>query len=102
MTHNEIGQFLGLLLLSGYYSLPKENMHWSTAEDLQIPIVPTVMSRNNFKKIKQFFHLVDNNKITSGDKLAKIAPFYEHLTKQFNQFGVFHKSLSIDESMVPY
>jgi hypothetical protein len=45
---------------------------------------------------------MDNTTIKSGDKLAKISPFYEYLIEKFTQFGVFHEVLSIDESMVPY
>ncbi|KAJ8896026.1 hypothetical protein PR048_001367 [Dryococelus australis] len=56
----EIGQFFGLLLLSGYHSVPTE------------------------------------------DILGKIQPMYEELNKNLQQFGIFHKDLSIDESMVPY
>lgn len=38
----------------------------------------------------------------TSNKLAKIEPFYEELNKNFQQFGIFDKNLSIDESMVPY
>jgi hypothetical protein len=102
ITGKEIGQFLGLLLFSGYHSVPNERLYWSTSDDMNIAVVQQTMSRNAFMKIKQFFHLVDNSSIRSGDKLAKISPFYDYLITKFTQFGVFHESLSIDESMVPY
>jgi DNA excision repair protein ERCC-6 len=102
INSKEIGQFLGLLLFSGYHSVPNEKLYWSTSEDMNIEIVQQTMSRNNFFKIKQFFHLMDNTTIKSGDKLAKISPFYEYLIERSTQFGVFHEVLSIDESMVPY
>lgn len=34
--------------------------------------------------------------------MGKIQPFYDEIFKCFHQFGVFHESLSIDESMGPY
>jgi DNA excision repair protein ERCC-6 len=77
-------------------------MYWSTSPDMNILIVSQTMSRSSFIKIKQCFHLVDNSTIKIGDKLAKIRPFYEHLIEKFTQFGIFHETLSIDESMVPY
>ena len=40
-----------------------------------------------------------DNKQLSG---SKVAPLYESLTTQFQQFGIFHEHLSIDEEMVPY
>ncbi|KRX79237.1 hypothetical protein T06_8973 [Trichinella sp. T6] len=63
--------FFGLILLSGYHSIPNENHFWSTADDVCVSIVPRVMARNKFKNVKRYFHL----------------------------FGVFQEKLSIDESM---
>ncbi|KAH7960604.1 hypothetical protein HPB49_021503 [Dermacentor silvarum] len=34
--------------------------------------------------------------------MGKIQPFYDEIFKCFHQFGVFHESLSIDESMGPH
>ncbi|GFT77367.1 putative piggybac transposable element-derived [Nephila pilipes] len=39
----DIAQFLGLLLFSGYHWVPKEDYYWSSAEDLKVYIVPTVI-----------------------------------------------------------
>ena len=102
VDENDIGQFFGLLLFSGYHQVPGEDLYWSTQEDLSIPIVSTVMPRNRFRKLKKFFHVIDNNTLALGDKMGKISPFYEELERNFQQFGIFHPKLSIDESMVPY
>ncbi|GFV53330.1 DDE_Tnp_1_7 domain-containing protein [Trichonephila clavipes] len=37
VDENHIGQFFGLLLLSGYHQVPGEDLHWSTQEDLSVP-----------------------------------------------------------------
>ncbi|KAJ4435821.1 hypothetical protein ANN_18440 [Periplaneta americana] len=37
-----------------------------------------------------------------GDKLGKISPLYDELNDNLQEYGIFHKQLSIDESMVPY
>jgi hypothetical protein len=102
ITGQQIAQFFGLLLFSGYHSVPNEKMYWSTSPDMNISIVSQTMSKNSFMKIIQYFHLADNSTIKIGDKLAKIRPFYEHLIGKFTQFEIFHETLSIDESMVPY
>ncbi|KAL3210899.1 hypothetical protein MRX96_008552 [Rhipicephalus microplus] len=102
VTGADIGQFFRFLLFSGYHSVPSEDSYWSTAEDLCVPIVATVMARNRFRQLKRFFHVVDNTQLKAGDKMGKIQPFYDEISKCFRQFGVFNKSLSIDESMVPY
>lgn len=103
VTSKDILQFLGLLILSGYHTVPSEDLYWSTSEDTSVQIFSKIMSRSRFRQLKKYFHLVDNNKdVKSGDKLAKIAPIYDELCKNLIQFGVFHDKLSIDESMVPY
>ena len=102
VTWEEIGQFFGILLFSGYHTVPQENLYWCSAEDMSIPIIPSVMPRNHFKDIKRYFHLSDNNMLQKGDKLGKISPLYRELGKNLMQFGIFHKELSLNESMVPY
>lgn len=101
VTGADIGQFFGLLLFSGYHSVPSEDSYWSTAEDLRVPLVATVMARNRFRQLKRFFHVVDNTQLKAGEKMGKIQPFYDEISKCFLQFGVFHESLSIDESWCP-
>ncbi|KRZ51813.1 PiggyBac transposable element-derived protein 3, partial [Trichinella nativa] len=95
-------QFFGLILLSGYHSVPNENHFWSTADDVCVSIVPCVMSRNKFKNVKRYFHLVDNSKLKKDDLMGKIKPLYDYLNQKLLQFGVIQEKLSIDESMVPY
>ena len=98
---DEIRQFFGILLLSGYHSLPYERDYWSTADDLACRIVPKVMSRNRFQDLKKYCHFADNSNL-SASKVAKVQPLYDRLNAALMQFGVFDGRLSIDESMVPY
>ncbi|KRY99339.1 PiggyBac transposable element-derived protein 3 [Trichinella zimbabwensis] len=98
----DLMRFFGLILLSGYHSVPNENHFWSTADDVCVPIVPRVMARNKFKKVKRYFYLVDNSKLKKDDLMGKIKPLYDYLNQKLLQFGVFKEKLSIDESMVPY
>ncbi|XP_046384890.1 piggyBac transposable element-derived protein 1-like [Ischnura elegans] len=67
VTWEEIAQFFGILLFSGYHTVPQENLYWCSAEDMSIPIIPSVMPRNRFKDIKRYFHLSDNNMLQKGD-----------------------------------
>ena len=100
-TEEEICKFLGILLISGYHSLPSENDYWSTSEDLEAPVFRKTMSRDRFRIIKRYLHLADNSNLASS-KMAKVLPLLEMLKKNCQQFGVFHEFLSIDESMIPY
>lgn len=101
VNEEDISQFLGLLLISGYHSLPKENDCWSTAEDMEAPIFSKTMSRESFRRIKRYIHVADNNNLENS-KVAKVLPIYNMLKTNLLQFGIFHKHLSIDEAMVPY
>ena len=60
ITTGDMMQFLGLLLVSGYHTLPGENDYWSTADDLVAPLFASVMPRDKFRSIKRYMHLVDN------------------------------------------
>ncbi|KFM77194.1 PiggyBac transposable element-derived protein 3, partial [Stegodyphus mimosarum] len=101
VDENDIEQFLGLLLFSGYHQVPGEDLYWSTQEDVSVPVVSSVMPRNRFRKLKKYFHIIDNTKLVLEDKTGNVSPFYEELEKNFQKFGIFHSKLSIDESMVP-
>ena len=103
LSHEEVECFLGILLLSGYNSLPEVKHYWSTSEDLGNKAVMDAMSRNRFLEIKHFLHLNNNDNVNeSKDKLFKLRPYLILFAKNIMRFGVFTKVLSIDESMVPY
>ena len=72
---DEIKKFLGLIIMSGYHSLPSENDYWSTAEDLIAPIFSSTMSRDRFRLIKRYLHIADNSNLTQS-KVAKILLLY--------------------------
>jgi hypothetical protein len=56
----DLDVFVGIILLSGYHSLPRERMYWNRDEDVKIPFVSSRMSRRRFLEIKKYVHLVDN------------------------------------------
>ncbi|XP_055634280.1 piggyBac transposable element-derived protein 3-like [Toxorhynchites rutilus septentrionalis] len=95
-------RFIGILLLSGYHTLPNVNDYWSNEPSLGVPIVKQCMSRNKFREIKKFIHFSDNYNLNKMDKMAKLRSFFEVMNQKFMQFGVFSDNLSIDEQMVPY
>lgn len=100
-TDDEIRQFIGILLLTGYNCQPCEKDYWSTSCDLGCDLVTSTMSRNRFLELKRCLHLADNQQL-QATKMAKVAPIYDLLNKNLLQFGIFHDQLSVDESMVPY
>lgn len=100
---NELKTFFGILLLTVYHSVARERSYWSLDEDLSVPIVSKDMSRNRFQEIKKYLHFCDNLAAEqTSDKMFKVRPLADILVKKFLQWGVFHRDLSIDESMVKY
>lgn len=101
LTTNELKNFLGILFLTGYHKLPRERLYWSLDEDLHVNVVSNCMSRNRFLEIKKYLHINDNTRI-NDDRMYKVRPLMEMLNKSFQQWGIFHQRLSIDEAMVRY
>lgn len=103
ITVEELKTFFGILLLTGYHSLPRERMYWSLDDDCSMTIITKAMPRNRFLEIKRYLHFCDNCLAAeTSDRLFKVRPLADMLMKKFMQWGVFHVDLSIDESMVKY
>lgn len=95
-------RFFGILIFSGYHTLPATKMYWSKDEDKGVMIVRNCMSRNRFDSIKQNLHLSDNDHLDKSDRFSKLRPLFNMINEKNMQFGVFSHNLSIDEEMVPY
>lgn len=102
MTCEDLKIFVGILLLTGYHSLPRESMYWQMDEDTRTPLVSNNMGRNRFYEIKKNIHFADNDFIDESDKMAKIRPFINIMCQKFQHWGYMHENLSIDEAMVRY
>lgn len=98
----DLDVFVGILLLSGYHSLPRERLYWNRDEDVKITFVSSHMARDRFLEIKRYIHLANNDAVVASDKLYKVRSFLTILNTSLQQFGVFSKFLSVDEQMVPY
>lgn len=52
LTVDDIKNFIGFLILSGYHTLPRERLYWSTKEDFGVPLVKSCFSRDKYLQIK--------------------------------------------------
>ncbi|KRY07581.1 PiggyBac transposable element-derived protein 3 [Trichinella patagoniensis] len=102
VSPQEIRQFIGVILLSGYNCQPEAKYYWSTQPDMGAQGAISCMSRNRFMEIKKYLHLADNQKLVKGDKMSKVTPLYKLLNSSLVKHGMFHEKLSVDESIVPY
>lgn len=101
-NREEIFRFIGILLLSGYHTVPQIENYWSVQPDLGLPIVAQSMTRYAFRRLKSVLHLTDNDHIDKSDRYAKVRPLIDLLNKKYKQVGIFATHLSIDEQMIPY
>ena len=99
VNHQEMCQFLGILLHMGCVKLPTFEYYWSTNVLYRFPMFSKVMPRNRFQLILQFWHFVDNNTAGPGC-LRKVVPIVEHLNNTLNTIYIPDKDLAIDESMM--
>ncbi|XP_003378737.1 putative piggyBac transposable element-derived protein 2 [Trichinella spiralis] len=102
VSPQEIRQFIGVILLSGYNCQPEAKHDWSTQPDIGAQGAISCMSHNRFMKIKKYLHLADNQTLVKGDKMSKVTPLYKLLNSSLVKHGMFHEKLSVDESIVPY
>nr|CAH7726921.1 unnamed protein product [Callosobruchus chinensis] len=102
VSRDDIKIFVGILLLTGYHKLPSERNYWSLDDDLKVPIVANAMSRNRFLEIKKYIHIADNDHLDKNDKMSKVRPLMNKLNQNFQQWGIFHENLAIDEAMVKF
>ncbi|XP_003381487.1 conserved hypothetical protein [Trichinella spiralis] len=98
VSPQEIRQFIGVILLSGYNCQPEAKHYWSTQPDIGAQGAISCMSHNRFMEIKNYLHLV----VVEGDKMSKVTPLYKLLNSSLVKHGMFHEKLSVDESIVPY
>ena len=68
LTRDELYQFLGFAILTGYHQLPRERMYFSNDEDIKVELVSNTFQRGKFLKIKKNLHVANNELLT---KLTK-------------------------------
>lgn len=102
ITKEDIWCVLGILILSGYHSLPGFRYYWDSDDDFGVPLVRSSMRRNKFIGICRLLHFVDNGQLDENDKLWKLRPLITMLQKKMMENFHPTKHLSYDESMVRY
>ena len=96
--------FIGLLLISGYNTIPCRRLYWSLEPDVQNEMVTNYLRRNRLDGIAKYFHTTDNTNLSKSDKFTKIRPLLTLLNERFLWYGAALEStdVSIDASIIPY
>lgn len=104
LTREELEQFLGTVLFTSVFPLPKTRMYWRTSS--RVAQIADVFTRRRWEAVKNFIHFNDNSKMpptanNQMDKLFKIRPLIDNLLCKFRKIPK-EQILCIDEQIVPF
>ncbi|KAJ8871306.1 hypothetical protein PR048_027623 [Dryococelus australis] len=102
MSCEEMKCFIGILLLSGYVSVPRRSLYWEESSDMYNRIVSNSLSRDRFEFIMSNFHCCDSENLDVSDWFAKVRPLFTMLNDRFHAYAPHREKHSFDETMVPY
>ena len=107
VTTEEIQAYFGFMLLMGINKLPCLYDYWKKDTTYFAPITERI-PRRRFLEIARFLHFVDNSVYTiprtdpQYDRIWKIRPVIDVLSKTFLETYTPHSVNSIDEAMIPF
>ncbi|GBN80075.1 Chimeric ERCC6-PGBD3 protein [Araneus ventricosus] len=94
--------FIGILILSGYNTVPVKKRFWENASDLRNDLVYNAMCRDRFVQIMKYMHCADNTKINPIGKFFKLRPLLNKLKKKFIENWKAEQCLDYDECIIVY
>lgn len=101
-TTAEIKVYWGLSMLMGIVKKPNIESYWSIKDHLSTPIFAKTMTRERYWTITKYLHFANNEQASLHDKLAKIRPFYDLVTKSFAEVRAPGEKVSIDEALIKF
>ena len=102
----ELKAFLGVYILMGIMRMPRATQYWLKSDIFGVfPIITGAFVRDRFMDILWTLHFNDNEKAaprgsSEYDKLYKVNPLVDKLSKNFLALYNPHRENSIDEAMV--
>jgi hypothetical protein len=98
-TNEKILTFIGVMLLSGYHTLPYRRLYWKLDSDVHLPLVSNAIRRNRFGELMSNIHLGNNEANDGTDRIYKVRPIFDMLNSAFKQVKP-GPNVSIDESII--
>ena len=107
ITLEDVKAFLGFSILMGINVLPSLGDYWQRDKTLRYAPVADRISRDRFRDISRYLHFVDNDTLPprgarNHDRLGKIRPLINHLTKEFTELYNPHKEVEVDEPKIKF
>ena len=103
----EMRAFVGINILMGINQMPEYDMYWSSNTFLGNIGIQNVMTCNRFQKLCQCFHVSDRvleppRASPNSDRLHKIRPIIDHVSRTFMESYELSKEIAVDEAMVRF
>ena len=88
-------------------SSPQWSSSWSSDLTLRYAPIADRISRDRFREISRYLHFVDNSTLQPKgspgyDRLGKVRPVIDHLSKQFADLYEPHKEVAVDDAMIKF
>lgn len=104
-TAEEMMAFIGMNIAMGIANLPEIDDYWSKSSLFYMPWFTGIFTRNRFKQILRYLHLVDNSKDLprndpNRNRLFKLGNIVQNLNKSFREMYFPSQNLSLDEQMI--
>ena len=98
----EIEQLIGIQMYMSIINFPNFRLYW--ANETRYPIVPDIMSRNRYQKLREFLHVSDNLEKEKpenvNNKLFKIQPVLDQVRNNCILTEP-ERDHSVDEQIIP-
>ena len=107
VTIDELKAYIGFKILMGIIRLPSLYDYWKKDPYYHYGPIANRISRDRFMEIGRYLHFVDNSTLAPPgsdeyDRLGKVRPVLEQLSKQFTALYNPSRDCSIDEAMIPF
>lgn len=93
---NDLRKYLGICILTSVASLSNTRMYWNST--IGLDIIQRTMSLKTFERIRSNLHFNDNMISPQNDKLHKLRPVIDSLSKKFISIPM-EEMLSLDEQI---
>ena len=107
MRVDDISAFLGFSILMGINILPSMDDYWKRNKYTYYEPIASRISRDRFRELFRYLHFVDNQTLhqrgtISYDKLGKVRPLLQYLSRKFMDMYTPNKEVAVDEAMVKF
>jgi len=102
VTKDEVRAYFALCIIMSQIKKSKIDMYWSKRAVLETPIFSKVMPRKRFLAITHYLHFIDNETVSTEDRIRKVRSVVDFLNARFQNLYVPEENIVIDESLMKF